>query len=283
MLSAIGLILHQKEATIYLVESGLTSWQFGRILTFLLPGFIIIPATLLGLNLKGKQFFLGMIAIVLLIFSFDLLNYAGFEKNEIINKHPLINAFDGSAMWTGSHVYLLILMMICTGIQWGIKNEQKSAPIFVYLLFIPLFAVSLLDFPIYDTDFSTHEDELPEGISHDYFNVLLPEPLPEDYVIFAFNPGCGICEQAAQLVGATVRGHKTIPMYMVFSTQQSEIDQFIEFTACEIPYYNLPKIQDFLNISNRQFPKTYLVKNKKIVSIRNGVFLNYQFLDQLIK
>ncbi len=283
LLSATGLILNQKEATIYLVESGGTSWQFGRLLVFLLPGFISIPAILLALNFRGKKGFLGLIVSILFLFALDLLNYTQVDDNELKFKHPLINAFDSSDMWLGSHAYLLILMIICAGIQLGIRNDQKKVPIFVYFLFLPLFAISMADFPLYDTDFGTQQQAVPEKATHDRFNNIFLEELPQEYAVFVFSTGCGTCEQTATLLAATVHGHETIPVYMIFNASQNNVDEFIELTGADLKYQNLEHIQDFYDLTLGRVPKGYLVRNGKIIDLREGFFINYQFLDQLIK
>ena len=277
VVSALGLILNQETATAYLVEIGFSGWQWGRILTFLLPGVELALAAILLLNLSAIKVIKPILVLLSIVFV-----YEGVKQGMALSEFDGVLYNPSSLMlhWSGVAAIGLSVLFAVIAIWFAFqKNEQtRDLKWWWYLTLLPLLCVNFLSTPIYRDSFQTTETEVPQ----EFDKTFLAEEVEGDrYALFFFDVSCGHCAESAKLLATTMRGNPDIPVYAIFSAQKEQVDKFKETTNLDCHFVTLPYPELFMDLAGHAFPSAYLMEKGEVVSHRTGLFLNYNFLDKL--
>lgn len=283
-ISGIGNALNQEALTEHLVEIGMCKWQFARIYVFLYTGFALIPAVILGFKLHWSKFLLPIAFILLIFQGFDAYYTHVYSGETISGLIPWLS-IKSSALGLLQFV-IIAVACVFAGIVWGAKYEYREVPFFVYLMFIPLFVLSFASEPIYATDFETQQSDIPEKFTVErVVNMFENEPDGE-FACLLVSVSCEACIDLTKALVTTVKSHKHIPVYIITSTSDTNLDSFIDHTELDtskVEILNINNKKVFRELVDHSYPHGYIIQNKKVVDHRIGLQCNMNFLDKIIR
>jgi len=273
---AIGQIVSQIELTTNLVEIGLFSWQVSRILVFILPGMVLATALILILGLSGGKRTVGFMLV--LVFSGGLQFYFSWQ-------HSVLYNLNLNWVYNGNPILIIIyhLIFLYSILFYPYKDLKKNTPWPVYGAFLCLIPLSMTHTVIYATEFQSNTSDIPEKGTVKDFNKILSND-ETSYAIFFLSTSCENCMTVAKRLSITQRQHTTIPIYLVFKSTKNSIETFLEtVNYSDANIFNLKHSENFEDYTGFGVPAAYIVKEGEIINFRKGFYINFNFLDLLLK
>lgn len=283
-ISGIGAALNQEALTEHLVEIGMCKWQFARIYIFLYTGFALIPALIFAFKLHWSRYLLPLAFILLIFQGFDAYYTYLYSDETISGLIPWLAIKSSST----AIVQFVILIVACVsaGIVWGAKYDYRNQPLFVYLMFLPLFALSFASEPIYATDFETQQSDIPEKFTVERIVNMFENEPDGDFACMFVSVSCEACIDLTKSIVTTIKSHNHIPVYLVTSTSNTNLNAFIEHTELDtskVEILNINNKKVFRELVDFAYPHGYIIQNSEVIDHRVGLQCNMNFLDKIIR
>lgn len=261
-------------------------FQVARIIIFILPAIELSCAIIIMTNLSAIKYVryicLGLISLYLIdhLISFDVnFSIELFHQN-------LINPWQQTSLdslFLNMNFIIFILLAISIGtLFYKAQDYLRPKPV-IYLTFLLLLPIGIVDRPIYRNDFQSKQAEIPTATTGEKLLSIIGQNEDKCAVIF-LSASCDACMQTSTLLGILTRNHHTSPIYLVFKSNDGTIQLFLEKSNnLNLNYINLEPAIDLDEIIGRGVPTAFLIENSKIVDTRKGIYVNFNFLDKLLK
>lgn len=283
---AIGHITHQEQLSFHLVEIGLFTFKLSRVIVFVLPGIELICAIIVLANLSALSWIKYLLLSLVGLFLIDhMISFQHHDSTQMFFA-GLINPWNNAPLDTlflSPNFLILVINALLVGTLFQSDLDYFKPKPYVYFSLILLTPIGIVDQPIYRNDFQSVQSEIPETTSAEKIYQIIGNDYENCAVVF-LSASCDACMQASALLGILTREHKTIPIILVFKSSEGTIKLFLEKSNnTQSDFVNLDQNLDLDAIIGRGVPTALLIKNAKIIDTRKGIYLNYQFLDKLLK
>ena len=97
---------------------------------------------------------------------------------------------------------------------------------------------------------------------------------------------CEACIDLTKSVVTTIKTHNHIPVYIVTSTSNTNLNAFIEHTELDtskVEILNINNKKVFRELVDFAYPHGYIIQNNEVTDHRVGLQCNMNFLDKIIR